>query len=46
MGKVKVYIKEYIGEFESQEKAEEYLAYERYNFDEDTQPLFVEVEEN
>lgn len=43
---IRVYIKTFIGEFENEEQADNYLQREHYNFDEDTQPVFEQVEED
>ena len=42
---IRVYIKTYIGEFDSESDADNYLHKNMYRFDEDTQPVFEEVEE-
>jgi hypothetical protein len=40
---IRVYIKEFIGEFENETQADDFLTRQRYNFDEFTQPVFEEV---
>jgi hypothetical protein len=42
---VRVYIRTYVGEFDTLSDADGYLHKAGYNFDEDVQPVFEEVED-
>lgn len=42
---IRVYVKEYIGEFKNEEEADEYFQRNHYAFDEFIQPVIEEEEE-